>query len=240
MLILPAIDLIDGGCVRLLHGDFDAVTRYGDPIAQLAAYQHAGAKWAHVVDLDGARAGEPRQLELIAAMARSADIKLQCGGGVRERTHVEALLEAGAARVVVGSVAARSPALVAQWIATFGSERMCCAFDVRPTGDGFAVAVNGWREGAGIDLHEALARFAGSALRHILVTDITRDGALNGPNTPLIASLCTAYPSLSVQASGGVSALADLDALEPTGAGGVIIGRALYEGRFTLEDALAR
>ncbi len=239
MLIYPAIDLINGRCVRLLHGDFDQVTRYGDPVDQIKAFADAGADWVHVVDLDGARTGAPAQTELIGRMARVADVRIQCGGGVRAEKDVAALLDTCIARVVVGSVATHDPETVHGWINARGSERICCAFDVRPHDQGYDVAVSGWRETSSISLGAALDAYEDSALRHVLVTDISRDGALMGPNLALIAYLAQTYPTLAIQASGGVSALHELAALREAGAAGVIIGRALYEGRFSLEAALA-
>jgi phosphoribosylformimino-5-aminoimidazole carboxamide ribotide isomerase len=238
MLIYPAIDLIEGRCVRLTQGDFDAVTRYGDPLDQISAFADAGATWAHVVDLDGARAGRPMQLDLVARLARAA-IQVQCGGGVRERADAEALLDAGVARVVVGSAAVRRPDAVRAWIAALGVERVCCAFDVRAGDAGHEVAVDGWRAGSGRALGDVLALYPPGSLAHALVTDISRDGALGGPNAALIADIVRARPDLSVQASGGVSALADLQILRAAGAAGAIVGKALYEKRLTLEVALA-
>lgn len=238
MLILPAIDLIGGQCVRLLKGEFDAVTRYGDPFAQLQSFERAGANWVHIVDLDGAKAGAPVQHELIGKLTTQGPLKVQCGGGVREATHVDALLRAGASRVVVGSVATRRPQEVNTWLDTFGVERICLAFDVRRSGDEWRVAAQGWAEDGGITLVDALDSFARDGL-NVLVTDISRDGALSGPNAALMCELIAAYPSVRFQASGGVSSLADLSALRAAGAYAAITGRALYENCFRLEDALA-
>lgn len=239
MLIIPAIDLIGGRCVRLLRGDFDAVTEYGDPLAQIAAFANAGARWTHVVDLDGAKQKASAQRALIARLAGATDLALQVGGGVREAGDVDALLRSGVARVVIGSAAARRPADVRAWIGDFGVERICCAFDVRRNGDAFEVAVDGWTASGGLTLDAALALYPTDALRHVLITDISRDGALSGPNVDLIADIVAKRPDLVIQASGGVAQLSDLPALRAAGAGAVIIGRALYEQRFTLEQALA-
>lgn len=235
MLIIPAIDLIAGGCVRLRQGAFDDVSRYGDPLEHMAEFARAGARLVHIVDLDGARAGRPVQTDVIRRLARSG-VAIQCGGGVRTREDVEALLEAGAARVVVGSLAATAPHLTLDWIAEFGAERICCAFDVR----GDEVRTHGWTAGAGVALDALLDAFPPSTLRHALVTDIARDGELSGPNVALVERLARSRPDLAVQASGGVAALDDLDRLREAGAAGAVIGRALYEGRFTLEAALGR
>lgn len=239
MLIIPAIDLKGGACVRLMQGRFDDVTDYGDPFARLKAFAQAGAQWVHIVDLDGARLGQPAQYELIARLARESDLKIQCGGGVRDPEHIATLLNAGVRRVVVGSATARDPASVRDWIGRFGAERICAALDVRAVGDDWEVAVAGWTAGGGVSLSQVLAEFAPGQLTHILVTDISRDGALTGPNVGLMQSIRAARPDLQLQASGGVSSLGDLTTLREAGAGAAIVGRALYENRFTLEDALA-
>ncbi|MBC7768980.1 MAG: tryptophan synthase subunit alpha [Phycisphaerales bacterium] len=239
MLILPAIDLQGGVCVRLLRGAFDSATHYGDAFEQLARFAEAGAEWAHIVDLDGAQLGAPAQHELIGRLASATTLNLQCGGGVRSREHVEALLAAGAARVVVGSAAVRRPDEVLSWIADFGLDRICVALDVRSTGDSWEVAIDGWAAGAGRTLDEMLAIYAPGRLRHALVTDISRDGALSGANTELMGALAAQRPDIAFQASGGVAALDDIAALKNAGASAAIVGRALYERRFSLEDALA-
>lgn len=241
MLIIPAIDIIGGRCVRLLQGDFDEATRYGDPYEQLTEFERAGAAWAHIVDLDGAKSGARRQTPLIARLASSSRLRLQCGGGVRSRDDLLALFDAGAVRIVIGSIAAKAPADVIRWIEEFGPEKICCAFDVRAGGDGaYCVAVHGWTRSGGILLDDALAAFPPGWLKHALVTDISCDGALAGPNIDLLTSVVAMRPDLCLQASGGVSSIADLDALRDAGAGAAIIGRALYERKLTLEEALGR
>lgn len=239
MLILPAIDLRAGACVRLLQGRFDAVTEYGDPLVQVRRFSSAGAEWVHVVDLDGARLGRPVQHELIARLVVANDLKVQSGGGVRTADDVEALLDAGAARVVVGSVAAREPEKARDWLKLFGPERVCIALDVRASGEEWRVAADGWAADGGASLQEVLSAFPRGDLRHVLVTDISRDGALSGPNVALMQAFRALRPEIALQASGGVSTLADLAALRRAGASAAVIGRALYEKRFTLEEALA-
>lgn len=239
MLIIPAIDLQNGAAVRLLRGAFDNATQYGAPIDALRRFAEAGAQWVHIVDLDGAKARAPAQHDLIGGLAAATSVKIQSGGGVRAREHVESLLSAGVARVVVGSVAVRQPDDVLKWIEAFGAERICVALDVRAADGGWDVAADGWVAGAGRSLQQALDAFPPGALRHALVTDITRDGALTGSNVALMSALREARPDIAFQASGGVASLADLTALRDVGANAVIIGRALYEQRFTLEDALA-
>lgn len=239
MLIIPAIDLQNGICVRLLRGNFEDSTQYGDPFEQLRRFEEAGAEWVHIVDLDGARARAPVQHELIGRLAAETRCKVQCGGGVRQQGHVEELLAAGASRVVAGSVSVEQPDEVRAWIAVFGAERICAALDVRATSDGWDVAVSGWEASGRRSLEQALDVFPRDTLRHVLVTDISRDGALVGVNNELMRHLQATRPEIAFQASGGVSSLADLSALRAISAKAVIVGRALYEKRFTLEDALA-
>lgn len=239
MLILPAIDLKQGSCVRLTQGRFDAVTEYGDPFERLRSFSDAGSAWVHIVDLDGARAKEPVQHDLIARLVAETRLRVQSGGGVRTRDHVATLLNAGVARAVVGSMAVRDPAAVRAWVAEFGAERICVALDVRAAGDDWEVAADGWAVGAGVRLTDALAQFPQGDLAHILVTDISRDGALTGPNIELMRTIHAVRPDLALQSSGGVSRLNDLTALKDAGASAAIVGRALYECRFTLEAALA-
>jgi phosphoribosylformimino-5-aminoimidazole carboxamide ribotide isomerase len=239
MLIYPAIDLRGGQCVRLLHGRFDKVTTYDDdPHARLAAFADDGATWAHVVDLDGARAGAPVQHALIGALARRHRIKVQAGGGVRTSDDVARLIDVGVARVVVGSMAVEQPQTVLAWIEWFGRERICVALDGERADGAFKLALKGWTQGSEIDLAQALAPFGVGTLAHVLVTDVSRDGALTGVNRELMAELVQARPDLDIQASGGVATLDDLRAVRAIGAAGAIVGRALYENRFTLAEAI--
>lgn len=239
MLIYPAIDLKDGVCVRLLQGRFDAVTAYDDdPFARLKSFEADGASWVHIVDLDGAKAGRPAQHELIGRLAASTPVAIQTGGGVRDQADAERLLRAGAARVVVGSAAVRKPREVRRWISDFGLDRVCVALDARPDQGAFRIVVDGWASDSAFSLSAALDLYGEGDLRHVLVTDVSRDGAMAGPNLELIRSLAAARPDLRVQASGGVRDLADIRALEPAGAAGVIVGRAIYEGRVLLNEAI--
>lgn len=239
MIVYPAIDLRGGVCVRLMHGRFDAVTRYDDdPAARLAAFAAAGADWAHIVDLDGAEAGRAMQHQLIGELAAAIDIRIQSGGGVRSAEDVQRLLDAGVSRVVVGSLAVSEPGTVSGWLARFGSDRITLAIDVRADGDRWVPALKGWTEAADIDLWTALDRYPPGSAKHLLVTDVGRDGALTGPNLDLLAEIRQRRPDLKLQASGGVADLSDLTGARSVGASGAIVGRALYEGRFTLVQAL--
>jgi phosphoribosylformimino-5-aminoimidazole carboxamide ribotide isomerase len=239
VIVYPAIDLRGGVCVRLMHGRFDQVTAYDeDPQARLATFAAAGADWVHIVDLDGAEQGRAVQHALIGQLAATGLARIQSGGGVRAVEDVERLLDAGVARVVVGSLAVSAPGTVTGWLERFGPDRLTLALDVKLV-DGVPVpALKGWTEAAGVDLWTALEHYAPGVARHVLITDVGRDGALTGPNLELLAEVRRRRPDLQVQASGGVSGLADLTAARDAGCAGAIVGRAIYEGRFTVEQAL--
>lgn len=241
MILYPAIDLRGGRVVRLTEGRFDQEKSYGDdPLAVARGFAAAGATWLHLVDLDGAKDPAKRQAPLVERLARECGLRVQTGGGIRDEAQVEALLAAGVQRVVVGSLAARDPARIRGWLAHFGPERIVLAPDVRLDEAGVPrVAASGWQESTGLGLDELLAGFLTAGLVHVLCTDISRDGKLSGPNAALYATLVRRFPALQVQASGGVASLDDLRTLTTTGVAGAIVGRALYENKFTLKDALA-
>lgn len=240
MIVYPAIDLRNGVCVRLMHGRFDQVTAYDQvPAARLAGFVAEGATWVHVVDLDGAEAGRAMQHQLIGDLAGSIDVKIQSGGGVRDVDDVEALLRAGVSRVVIGSLAVSNPVVVAGWLEHFGADRLTLAFDVRIGEDGVPVpSLKGWTEAAGLDLWAALNRYPAGTLKHVLITDVGRDGALTGPNLELLAEAVLRRPDLKIQASGGIASIEDIKAARAVGCTGAIVGRAIYEGRFTARQAI--
>ncbi|HEX7521405.1 MAG TPA: 1-(5-phosphoribosyl)-5-[(5-phosphoribosylamino)methylideneamino]imidazole-4-carboxamide isomerase [Acidimicrobiia bacterium] len=239
MLLYPAIDLRGGQCVRLRQGDFDAETVYGDdPLAVARQFADAGAEWIHIVDLDAARTGEATNLGIIEAVAAAVPCRIQSGGGVRTAAAAEALLAAGVARVVVGTAAVERPALVDE-LCSEHPDRIAVGLDARRR----EVAVRGWTERTGADLVTLARRFAGSGVSALIVTEIGRDGTMAGPDLAQLAAVLEAS-AVPVIASGGVGTLDDLAALAALEAGGrrlagSIVGRALYEGRFTLADALA-
>jgi phosphoribosylformimino-5-aminoimidazole carboxamide ribotide isomerase len=239
MLIYPAVDLIGGRCVRLSQGEFDRITSYeGTPANALAAYAKAGAEWAHVVDLDGAKAAEPRQHELIGSLAPDAPLKIQAAGGVRTEAHVAALLEAGIARVVIGSLAVENPELVYGWIRMFGSEAIGLALDVRIIESGPSVATRGWTADSGQSLWDVGAAFAAEGLKHMLITDIGKDGMMQGPNMELMREAMTRLPTLDLIASGGVRSVEDIRALKADGMAGAIVGKALWDGAMSVREAV--
>lgn len=234
MIVYPAMDLLGGRCVRLAQGRFEAVTRYlTDPADALSGFAASGASWAHVVDLDGARDRSPRQHELIAGLARNAPLKLQVAGGFREREHLELMFEAGVGRVAIGSLAVQQPQTVREFIGAYGGDRITLALDVNMVDNVPMVATAGWAETSGLSLWQVADLYPDA--RHLLVTDIGRDGMMSGPNLDLLTEAVERLPHLAVQASGGVASLNDLKTL-PTA--GVIIGKALWEQRFELAAAI--
>ncbi|NJC06251.1 phosphoribosylformimino-5-aminoimidazole carboxamide ribotide isomerase [Sphingomonas kaistensis] len=233
MILYPAMDLIAGRIVRLRQGRFDDVTFYEPaPHDALRNFAEAGAQWAHVVDLDGARAGAPAQHALLKKLAATTPLRLQVAGGVRTVDHVAALLEAGAARVVVGSLAVRDPQATTELLERFGPDRITLSLDVRVDGEPM-VATHGWQQDSGQTLWDVAALYP--AARHLLLTDIGRDGMLEGPNQALLAQAVERLPHLAIQASGGVTSLDDIARLTTDGA---ILGRAMWEGRLDLAEAL--
>jgi phosphoribosylformimino-5-aminoimidazole carboxamide ribotide isomerase len=237
MELIPAIDLRDGRCVRLLHGDFAKETRYPvDPVELAVHYRELGARWLHVVDLDGAKQGVPVNLALISRMRDTAQVDVQLGGGIRTRASLEQALEV-ATRAVIGSLAVSDPELVTSWLTEFGPDRLTLALDVRLAADGTPlIATHGWTRASTLTLATAIDRYAAAGLRHVLCTDIDRDGALTGPNTSLYGDCVERWPAIAFQASGGVRDLADLTALTAAGVAATVSGKALLEGRLKPEE----
>ncbi|MFP1877444.1 1-(5-phosphoribosyl)-5-[(5-phosphoribosylamino)methylideneamino]imidazole-4-carboxamide isomerase [Lonsdalea quercina] len=240
-MIIPALDLIDGQVVRLHQGDYGQQRQYGsDPLPRLQDYQQQGAQVLHLVDLTGAKDPADRQIPLLKTLLAGVSVPVQVGGGIRTEQDVEALLEAGARRVVIGSTAVKDPALVQSWFSRYGAEALVLALDVRIDADGVKnVAISGWQENSGITLEQTVERYLPFGLRHVLCTDISRDGTLQGSNVDLYREICQLYPQVAFQASGGIGSLADIDSLRGSGVQGVIVGRALLEGKFNVAEAIA-
>lgn len=233
MELYPAIDLRGGRCVRLLQGQFDAETVYSDdPVQTALRWQSEGTRWLHVVDLDGARTGKPQQLHILENIVDAVRIDVQFGGGIRAEHHLLKAFEAGATRVVLGSVAILYPEF-AERIFDEWKERVVLGVDVREG----KVAIRGWQEQTEVDALELIQRMAELGARRVIVTDISRDGTLQGPNLQLLKRLVQ-EAGIPIIASGGVSSLDDLLALKETGVEGAIIGKALYTGAINLKEAL--
>jgi phosphoribosylformimino-5-aminoimidazole carboxamide ribotide isomerase len=238
VLLIPAIDLRNGRCVRLLKGDFAAETRYEfEPHELLQRYRGIGATWLHVVDLDGARAGTLANRSIVVSLASQTAVKLQVGGGVRSAAVIDDLLRHGVSRVVIGSLAVEQPQEVLKWLEQFGAARICLAFDIRNDEAGVPrVHTRGWTQGGQLSLWEALEPYLPHGLQHVLCTDIDRDGALTGPSLPLYRAARERHPQIAWQASGGVRDAADLAALAELGLAAAVSGKALLEERMTLEE----
>lgn len=240
MLIIPAIDLRDGRVVRLRQGDFERSRQFDhEPVALARRYVDAGARWLHLVDLDGARAGRPVQTELLERVV-ALGTPVQAGGGVRSRADVERLLASGVARVVVGSVAIREPDTFAAWLDAFGADRLCLALDLLRDEQGrWLPAVDAWQSAGDADVAELLDALAERGLRHVLSTDIAHDGMGEGPNLVLYRMLAGRWPGLIWIASGGVRHAADVAALRGTGVAACVAGSALLDGSLPLKEIAA-
>jgi phosphoribosylformimino-5-aminoimidazole carboxamide ribotide isomerase len=231
--IIPAIDIIGGECVRLTRGDYaQKSVYYRNPADVAARYAEAGIRRLHLVDLDGAKASEPRNLAVLEEAARRTGLDIQYGGGIKSAAALCSVLDAGASRAICGSVAATEPETFEAWLAEFGPARIILGADTR----GGLVATHGWLSTSQVSVTELIARFAAQGLTQAIVTDISRDGTLEGPAFGLYASLLKAFPAVEVTASGGISCTADIERLETAGTRSVIVGKALYENKITIEE----
>ncbi len=238
MNVIPAIDLRDGRCVRLFQGDFDRETEYSkSPVDVATRFATMGAPWLHVVDLDAAREGASVNGKTVNEISGGSSMKVQLGGGIRDRATVVEWLSTGVERCVVGSATVTEPEAVLGWIDEFGAEKIVLALDVRiaPSGSPL-ITTHGWEETSATTLWDCLDRYTAAGARHILCTDVSRDGALSGPNLPLYETLLERFPGVALQASGGVRHIADLDELRAIGCASAITGRALLDGSITPEE----
>lgn len=240
-MIIPAIDLIEGKVVRLFQGDYAQRTQYEiDPIDVVKDYAAQGAKLLHIVDLTGAKEPTKRQIPLIKNMVATGLMRFQAGGGIRSKQDLVDLLDAGVERVVIGSMAVSQQDKVANWFKEFGADKIVLALDINidQSGNKF-VATHGWQEDSGQSIESLIAHYQKVGLKHVLCTDISKDGTLQGANNDLYKELVAAYPNIQWQASGGIGSLQDIRNLLPTEVQGVILGRALLEGKFTLGEAIS-
>jgi phosphoribosylformimino-5-aminoimidazole carboxamide ribotide isomerase len=237
MEVIPAIDLLGGGVVRLYQGDYNRVTEYvEDPVELARRYRDAGATRLHVVDLDGARSGAPTNLPIIERLA-GLDIDVQAGGGIRDLPALRRLLDAGVRRGVVGSTAVKQPQVADEWLAAVGGDRVILAMDVCLDARGEPeVLTDGWTARSGQSLWPLVERYLARGAQEFLCTDVAKDGTLDGPNVALYRACVARFPEAQFTASGGVSSAADLDALDATGVTRVVTGKALLDGRLTLEE----
>ena len=231
--IIPAIDIIEGRCVRLSQGDYDRRKVYDQsPVDMAKRYADCGVKRIHVVDLDGAKSSTPKNLKTLERMVVGSGVEIEWGGGIKSEESLRALFDYGANYAIVGSVAAREPMLFAQWLAQFGGEKMVLGADVRNG----KVSVNGWQEDLTVTIEELIDGFIPMGLSQVVCTDITRDGMLQGPSDELYVKLQSSYPSVDFTVSGGIGSMADIERLDEKGLRKVIIGKAIYENRITLKD----
>ena len=240
MRIIPAIDLQGGKCVRLYKGDFARVTEYSDdPVAVARDFSTLQVRELHIVDLDGARTGSQKNQELVGKLCANTGLSVQLGGGIRNVDTVTDWLQRGVARCVIGSLAVTEPGLVADWMAEFGAGRIVIALDVSIDESGPVVATHGWTRSSGVSLWDCIDALADAGMQHLLCTDISRDGAMSGPNFDLYADIVRRYPQLDLQASGGVRDAADLERLRDLEIPAAITGKALLDGRISAAEVAA-
>ncbi len=231
--IIPAIDIIEGRCVRLSQGDYARSKVYDySPVDMAKRYADCGIKRIHVVDLDGAKSSSPKNLKTLERMAVGASVEIEWGGGIKSEESLRALFDYGANYAIVGSVAARTPDLFAEWLVMFGAERMILGADVREG----KVSVNGWQEDLGVTIEQLIDGFLPHALSQVICTDITKDGMLEGPSFDLYTHLQSRYEGVDFTVSGGISSMADIERLNELELRKVIVGKAIYENRITLNE----
>ena len=231
--IIPAIDIIEGSCVRLSQGDYARSKVYdASPVDMAKRYADCGIKRIHVVDLDGAKSSSPKNLKTLEKMAVGASVEIEWGGGIKSEESLRALFDYGANYAIVGSVAARTPQLFAEWLNMFGGQKMVLGADVREG----RVSVNGWLEDLGVGIEELVDGFLPYGLSQVICTDITKDGMLQGPSFELYTDLQSRYDGVDFTVSGGISSMADIEKLNELQLRKVIVGKAIYENRITLKD----
>ena len=232
MHIIPAIDLINGKCVRLTRGDYNRKKEYADnPTAVAKTFEKAGIQKLHVVDLEGAKASKPVNLESLKAIITATKLSVDFGGGVKSNEALKAAFRAGAQQITAGSIAVKQPGLVAEWIAKYGAKKIILGADVINE----QITTQGWQENSGVFLFDFLEKFIKQGITYCICTDVSKDGLLQGPAFDLYARMMKAFPGLKLIASGGVSNLDDLRQLADLGVYGTIVGKAFYEGRISLE-----
>jgi phosphoribosylformimino-5-aminoimidazole carboxamide ribotide isomerase len=233
MEIIPAIDIIDGKCVRLTQGDYAQVKVYhDDPLEVARTFEAAGLRRLHLVDLDGAKAGAVQNWKVLERVAAGTNLVIDFGGGIKREEDLQLVFDAGAALATVGSMAVRHPETMTDWISRYGAEKFLLGADVK----GEKIAVGGWLETTEVNVIDFIEDYLTRGIRQVFCTDVAKDGLLQGPSADLYAKIIGRLPGLFLIASGGVSGMDDLHRLRAIGCGGAIVGKALYEGRIRLED----
>jgi phosphoribosylformimino-5-aminoimidazole carboxamide ribotide isomerase len=231
--IIPAIDIIDGKCVRLSQGDYDTKKIYNEsPVDVAKEFEGAGIRRLHMVDLDGAKQGKIVNLKTLEAVASGTELKIDFGGGIKTTNDVESVLNAGATFFNIGSVAVKQPEIVEEWIANFGAGKILLGADVKDEN----IMIHGWQQSTGINIFNYIGTYMNKGIKNIFCTDISKDGLLQGTSTELYKKILEAFPQLHLIPSGGVSVIDDVDELNAIGCSGIIIGKALYEGRIQLSQ----
>ena len=231
--IIPATDIIGGQCVRLTQGDYASrKTYYRDPLEAALRFEEAGIRRLHMVDLDGAKASEPRNLAVLERVATKTTLEVQYGGGIKSKEALEAVFSSGAKRAICGSIAATQPDMFSRWLADFGPQRMVLGADTR---DGL-ISINGWQQTATMGVEELIEHFRPVGLSQVICTDITQDGMLSGPSTSLYTKLQAVFPEIDITVSGGIGSWSDIEELDRLGLRSVIVGKAIYEGRISFDQ----
>ena len=230
--VIPAIDIIDGRCVRLSQGDYGRSKTYGDPLDMAKAFADAGASRVHLVDLDGAKASSPANLAVLEKIASLGVLRSEWGGGIKSAQALRSVFDAGADWAIIGSIAALEPDLFAQWLQAFGPEKLILGADVKNA----RIAVKGWLEESALGIEDLLEKFRPCGLVQVICTDISKDGMLCGPSEEMYTQLKTRFPEMEFTVSGGISKNADIERIEELGLPRVIVGKAFYEGRITLKE----
>ena len=233
MRIIPAIDIIDGKCVRLSQGDYDRKKIYNEnPLEVARSFEDAGIQYLHLVDLDGAKAGKLINRKVLEDIAGKTDLKVDFGGGIKSDEDIKIAFDSGAKQVTCGTIAVKAPAKVMEWLEKYGSASLILGADVK---DKF-VAVSGWTEKTTLPIEDLIHKYFSDGMRHVICTDIATDGMLTGPNLELYQELLHIFPEIDLIASGGISSVEDLYKLKEAGLSGAILGKAIYEGRINLQE----
>ncbi len=234
--LIPAIDIINGQCVRLTKGDYDQKTVYGAPLEMAQEFERIGYKRLHMVDLDGAKSKHIVNTSVLSSCAKETRLTIDFGGGIKTDADIETAFQNGAAMVTVGSIAVTQPELFMRWLEKYGADRMILGADVRNG----KISINGWKEDSAEDLLPFLKKYVDAGVTNVLCTEISKDGTLTGPSLSLYQRIMDAYPTLHLIASGGVSSIDDIDALDKAGIPAVVFGKAIYEGRIDLRELINR